>query len=181
MYTPIFLALLVVFSSSSVSSRSLTSSDLKVLERFWQDDSPKQPLPAANDDKIDIFSDIEEIMGEQNDDRCYDKDKTNCETWANKGRCDLAFTKARMEEICPMSCGKCKAPAAPACSLSEYGCCWNGVNEATGPNQEGCLTCKNYKTTRFCENNKSTCDDLSSEEFMKNYCAETCGYCSAFA
>nr|QNH72527.1 toxin candidate TRINITY_DN20551_c0_g1_i1 [Isarachnanthus nocturnus] len=186
MNTLTLVSLLLATSVALVHSRTLTSSEIGLLQRILDDSRREQkpversmssqsddPAPAKN--ARDPLSD--EILGflRQDDFGCGDREIHHCPMWKKLGYCKT--NPERMDEMCRQTCDMCKAPSPPACMMSEFGCCWNSGN-AKGPKYgEGCPPCKNMMTDIFCQRMASTCQSPSSKEFMQRYCGSTCGYC----
>ena len=48
-----------------------------------------------------------------------------------------------VQHKCKETCGKCRAHMAPIdCSKTSWGCCWDNVTVAEGPNYKGCALCE---------------------------------------
>ncbi|XP_031574442.1 uncharacterized protein LOC116308199 [Actinia tenebrosa] len=99
-----------------------------------------------------------------------------CKDWESKGYCKTM--KTMMKKFCPLTCGMCKALAAPACYNSPFGCCWDN-SIAFGPNKEGCPPCLDlYPIT--CPQFKNYCSRQGQNaRFIRYHCFNTCGRCAA--
>lgn len=102
-----------------------------------------------------------------------------CLNLKKRGYCDHSnpTIRRRMVHLCAVTCNFCRQPAAPKCSTTKNGCCWDKSTvkkDATGSN---CPECKNtYKTA--CKTFKDDCDNFRlSGTFMRQNCPKQCGLC----
>ena len=73
------------------------------------------------------FLEVCENSGKISDEAC---NSLRRESPRNPQGLDYCFVDGyvdRMREMCYKTCGYCRAPAPPKCSLSKYGCCWDQV------------------------------------------------------
>lgn len=115
-------------------------------------------------------------------DWCQDLN-TKCNAWKSRGLCTSLSRRAQrmMRKLCPETCNFCEPPSPEVCydgkQISKYGCCWDGITAATGPNGQGCPACENKKSGRFCSMRKDLCFTKRNHKFLRENCPETCGYC----
>lgn len=86
--------------------------------------------------------------------------------------CDISDS---LKKLCKRTCGFCRAISPPPCTIFPYGCCWDGITIANGPNNKGCPVCKdNHKKCHLIASSKN-CKDTK----FKRTCPVSCGLCTA--
>jgi len=107
---------------------------------------------------------------------CLDVFELQCKVWVWHGACRTHTST--LKKYCKKSCGFCGASAPPkkaACEYSQFGCCWDKVTKALGPNNAGCRPCKD--AYRFCPRFFFECIGGRNRIFMRTYCPQTCQMC----
>ncbi|XP_020617587.1 uncharacterized protein LOC110055534 [Orbicella faveolata] len=92
-----------------------------------------------------IFLVYGQISRGEYDDWCLDYESRKCEKWKAGGQCRSPFRRVQVmiRRLCMETCNFCEPPSPEVCydenhEVSKYGCCWDGINAATGPNGQGC-------------------------------------------
>ncbi|XP_078361267.1 uncharacterized protein LOC144645565 isoform X1 [Oculina patagonica] len=111
-------------------------------------------------------------------------DLKTCDRWNLKGYCTSRIPRLQkmMRQMCKETCNYCEPPSPEVCyngnhEKSKYGCCWDGITAATGPDGQGCPACENKKTRRFCSMMRDLCFTRNNHKLLRLNCPETCGYC----
>eukprot|EP00794_Sanderia_malayensis_P013778 gene13778-15220_t len=80
-----------------------------------------------------------------------------------------------LKKLCKRTCGLCPAISPKSCKVKPFGCCWDDLTTAQGPNQQGCPVCKdNHKKCHVVASSK-TCKDSS----VRRICPASCGLCTS--
>jgi len=119
--------------------------------------------------KFMIESDANGVEVYFENEECYD-DHEKCNEYAK-----LCPNYKILRQRCKVTCGTCyRPPIDPIsnCTTSKYGCCWDNVTVAQGPNFRGCADCVDKYPE--CKYFKDKCTD-PRHSAIRLICPVTCG------
>jgi len=129
---------------------------LTINSTSWTDKHNERTYNVESIDTNKVYND------EPVEDECRDK-RSNCKLLKHK------CSKRIVKNLCKDTCGGCRAELPVDCSLTKFGCCWDNITIAKGPNNKGCAICadKYYECMHF--------KDQCYHHQMRMICPVTCG------